>query len=80
MTEDNKVEVLADYAHKAWSGWMIYLFKKASENKDGSVTIPSDLVERWKRQSITEYKDLPEKEKDSDRVEAKEILSVLKLT
>ena len=36
MTVDNKMEILADYAHKAWSGWMIYLFKKSSENNDVS--------------------------------------------
>jgi len=70
-------EALANYAHKAWSGWMRYLFEKSAENDDGTVTIPRRAVERWQRQMNTAYADLPESEKKSDRDEARKIIEVL---
>jgi len=69
-------EQLAAYAHEAWSGWMKYLFQKSPTNPDGSVTIPVELVERWKRQMNTAYEDLPEKEKESDREEALKMMRI----
>lgn len=72
------IERLADYAHDAWAGWMRYLFSISHENEDGSVTIPAQSVERWKRQMNTPYASLPEKEKESDRREAKRIISLWK--
>ena len=71
------VEALADYAHKAWAGWMKYLFEKSEKNEDGTVTIPAWAVERWQRQVETSYEQLPESEKASDRKEAKEILDII---
>lgn len=72
-----KIEKLADQAHKSWSGWMEYLFNKSVCHSDGSVTIPRDLVERWDRQLKTDYKDLSEKEKESDREEARKYLELI---
>jgi len=70
-------EKLSDYAHKTWCGWMEHLFSKCKPNDDGTVTIPADLVLRWKRQVVTKYVDLPEAEKSSDRKEAASILGLL---
>lgn len=70
-------EKLAEYAHKAWSGWMNYLFEKSVFNQDGTVTIPAWAVERWKRQAATSYVNLPAKEKESDRKEADFILQIV---
>jgi len=70
-------EKLAEYAHKAWSGWMEYLFEKSRLEGSGAMTIPPDLVARWTRQMTTEYKDLPEEEKQSDRQEAMKILTIV---
>jgi len=70
-------EKLANYAHHAWSGWMIYLFSKSTVNSDNSVTIPPGLVQRWMRQMKTDYSDLPEHEKESDRKEADSILEII---
>ena len=73
---------LAEYAHKAWSGWMQYLFSKCSpggqfDKETGEMVIPRWAVERWRRQMNTEYDDLPEKQKDSDRKEADEMLAII---
>lgn len=70
-------EMLANYAHSAWAGWMDYLFRQSILNMDGTVTIPKSLVDRWKRQCETAYKDLPESEQSSDMDEADRILDII---
>ena len=69
---------LAAYAHKAWSGWMKYMFSKSifEEDGDGAVIIPADLVERWKRQMNTAYDDLPADEQISDVAEAHKMIAI----
>jgi len=70
-------ELLADYAHEAWAGWMRYVFGICKLNGDESATIPRWAVERWTRQMETPYEMLSEKEKDSDRKEADKILKII---
>jgi len=70
------VERLAALAHEQWSGWMEYLFGKCYPNHDGSLTLPQIYVLRWRRQAKTPYADLPESEKESDRIEARRILEI----
>ena len=70
-------ESLAAYAHKTWVEWMDYLFSRSVLNANGSVTIPTDLVSRWKRQAGTPYAALPESEKASDRKEAYAMLDIV---
>ena len=57
---------LADKQHDIWSHWMKYMFSICTDNADGSVTIPSEKVVRWKRQMETEYWLLSESERRSD--------------
>ena len=76
--DDAKIEALADYAHSAWGGWMMYLFDLSNENcDDGTYTIPKELVDRWTRQMEADYADLPENEKESDRKEARKMLALI---
>ena len=70
-------EVVADKQHEIWSHWMQYLFSVCTENKDGSVVIPADKVERWKRQINTPYEELTEREKNSDREQAEKVLDAM---
>lgn len=75
-------ELLADLCHSQWSGWMQYLFSKCyAEDWDGKphpmTYIPTHLVERWMRQMTTAYADLPENEKESDRIEADKFIELL---
>lgn len=62
-------EKLAALIHKQWSGWMEYLFSKGTFNPDGTWTMPAWAVVRWTRQMKTDYADLSEDEKESDRQE-----------
>lgn len=77
MTDEDLIEALADKQHEIWAHWMKYLFGVSRRNDDGSVTIPADNVERWKRQMATAYADLSEREQDSDRHQAQKIMDVL---
>lgn len=72
-----KEDLLAEYAHKAWSGWMNYLFNKSRHNEDGTVTIPKWACDRWARQMNTNYEGLPKEEKKSDLEEAAKILEIM---
>lgn len=79
-----KIERLAEYAHQSWCSWMEYLFSKCIpydpdeiQAEDGDMIIPKWAVKRWARQMRTAYKNLPEKERWSDRREADKIISVL---
>ena len=69
---------LASNAHASWAGWMAYLFENSRQNKNGSVTIPKYLVERWVRQMKTSFEDLSKKEQERDYVEADRIMNLLR--
>lgn len=71
------VEYLANLEHKQWSGWMEYLFSLTEIGDNGSHIIKKEDVARWKRQMKTKYEDLPEHEKESDRIVARRIANNL---
>jgi len=70
-------EKLAWLEHDIWANWMKYLFTKGTLNEDGSFTIEPASVKRWTRQMNTDYDNLPEKEKESDRNLVKRFLRML---
>ena len=72
----NLRERLAENAHISWAGWTQYVFNTCTENPDGSLTIPADKVNRWKRQIETPYNKLSYTEQESDRTEADIILDI----
>lgn len=85
MENDNKTyllsqirERLAANSHIAWSGWIAYMLEHSRYNKNGSVTIPKDLVARWARQMKTSFDDLSKKEQESDYVESERIMNLMK--
>lgn len=71
---------LADVQHEIWSHWMKYLFEVSVQNDDGTVTIPADKVENWKRQMVTRYADLSSKEQESDIEQAQKVVAALEDT
>ena len=77
MKDNDIIEKLADFEHDRWSRWQKHLFSKCIINKDGSLTIPKEFVDRWTRQMETDYINLSEQEKDSDRKEAMRIIKCI---
>ncbi|MDD3341681.1 MAG: hypothetical protein PHN72_05800 [Bacilli bacterium] len=75
--KENIIEKLSDYEHNRWARWQKHLFSKSIKNYDGSITIPKEYVDRWTRQINTNYCDLSNNEKESDRREAKIILEIV---
>ena len=73
MKENNKdwrelKEKLADIEHQRWSDWQKYMHDRCEYDENRKeYFIPRDLFNRWERQIRTGYKDLSEKEKESDR-------------
>ena len=80
-SKEELIEQLADKEHASWARWMKYLFSKCAVRDAGygswECCIPSDLVERWKRQAYTPYEKLSEQEKQSDRDEVAHILPII---
>jgi hypothetical protein len=70
-------EKLAAIEHARWARWQAYVFSKGSFDACGQFTLPVDLVARWHRQIETDYTNLSESEKESDRKEVHEYLKVL---
>lgn len=56
---------------------MQHLFSVGHYNSNGSWTMPARFVDRWSRQMNTDYDDLPEKEKHSDRQEAEKLIAIV---
>jgi hypothetical protein len=81
LESDELIEAVAAWDHSAWAGWMRYLFSKAQTRGNGDyLCIPRTWWTRWLRQVNTSYADLSEREKDSDRKEARALLAVIKET
>lgn len=78
MVNEKLIEQLSDLEHDSWARWMVHLFKVSVRLEDGSVRIPKEYVARWTRQMVTDYKDLSEVEKESDRYEVRKVIKLLK--
>lgn len=76
MAKDNTLrEKLASIEHERWSDWQAYCHK-AIIDSGGVIPAPYPL-DHWNRQITTQYKDLTEKEKDSDREQVDRYLPVI---
>ena len=75
--EKKFVEKGADLEHKRWAGWQSFLFSKSEWTENGYL-IPKELCFRWQRQIDTPYSKLSEEEKESDRLEVRKYLPLIR--
>jgi hypothetical protein len=71
------MEALAALEHGRWSHWQRYLHSQCKSRDDGSLTIPAELVSRWKEQMSKPYTELSEDEKESDREQVRRYLPAI---
>lgn len=69
MSESNLLEKLAALEHEQWKHWTKHFLK-------GKHT-PNDL-RRWLYQIDLSYDELPEEDKEKDRVWARKVLEIMK--
>jgi len=70
------LETLAAIEHERWSGWEVYRERCVAEvRRDGDVETHE---ERWRRLRATPYAALSEREKESDRIEARKTLAAVR--
>ncbi|MCA9942864.1 MAG: hypothetical protein KC449_05260, partial [Anaerolineales bacterium] len=71
------VELVADVQHAIWSHWMKYMFSCGDYNEDECWVMPAEKATRWERQMKTDYGNLTEREKASDREQAVKVLAAI---
>jgi len=74
---DGLIEKLAAVEHARWAHWQRYVHSKALRQPDGSLVLPAALVAQWERQIATDYPDLDDKEKASDREQVRQYLPLI---
>jgi len=71
------IEKGADLEHDRWARWQKYVHSLCKKNKDGSLTIPKERVERWEKEIATPYSELTEELKEYDRKETRNYIPLL---
>lgn len=74
---ENILDELAAKEHQRWSHWQSYLHSVCIKCEDGSLRIPPELVQKWEHQIQTDYKDLSESEKESDKEQVRKYLPLI---
>ena len=60
-------EIIANGEHQQWAHWTKYMLDNLTEEN----------IARWRKQIDTDYSDLTEKEKDSDRSWADKVMKLI---
>ena len=73
---DETIELLAAYAHRAWADYMDY-FLRQCEHEDGSFALPHAYHIALRKLIATPYDELTDIAKNSDRDEARKMLAIV---
>lgn len=74
---ESLIEELAAIEHRRWSHWQAFMHAQANRQPDGSLVLTPDLVKKWDRQIATDYAELSEPEKESDREQVRQYLPLI---
>lgn len=77
ILREELLEELSALEHERWSHWQKYLHSKCKLNRDGSLTIPADLVAHWEKQMATPYAALSREEQNSDREQVTGVFMII---
>jgi len=75
------MEKLAYHEHTRWADWQKYLHSKMEITRatcGDIIYFPTELYKHWERQIKTDYKNLSEQEKDSDREQVMRYFNLIK--
>lgn len=79
--EEEFIEKGADLEHDRWSKWQKWMHQQVYDSSESInphlKVIPTELFNRWERQIGTKYSELPENEKESDRIEVRKYLPLI---
>lgn len=80
--EEEFIEKGAALEHDRWAKWQKWMHGRVYDSSESInphlKVIPTEDFNRWERQITTNYKDLSEKEKESDRMEVRKYLPLIK--
>jgi hypothetical protein len=78
---DEIVEILAEKEHDRWAHWQKYMHERVYDSYESInphlKVIPTEDFNRWERQIKTQYSELSEKEKESDRNQVRKYLPII---
>lgn len=80
--EKEFIEKAAALAHdRIWAKWQKWMHQQVYDSSESInphlKVIPTELFNRWERQIRTKYSELPENEKESDRIEVRKYLPLI---
>jgi hypothetical protein len=80
--EEEFVEKGAELEHDRWARWQKYMFSKAqvvigNDNEEIGIFIPIEYWKHWQKEIDTPYSELTEEQKESDRKETRNYLTLI---
>lgn len=77
LSDEKLLHRLAEEEHERWALWQNYLHGQCVQREDGSLIIPSELVDRWSAQISKCYFDLSETERENDQEQVLRYLQII---
>ena len=77
LHDDRLLDHLAAAEHARWARWQLYIHEHCQPGPNGALIIPAELVDRWTAQIHTQFSELTDMEKESDRDQVRRYLPII---